>query len=88
MVAHDRKINFDRGVRVRPRLQPDPPKGFIMAAKKQSKSKNGRGKQAAPAAGRFAIVLSTAKYSAFNMTAVVVTSGSVLLFLLAAKHFL
>ena len=58
-----------------------------MAAKKQSKSKNGRAKQTAAAAGRFAIVLSTAKYSALNMTAVVATSGSVLLFLLAAKHF-
>jgi hypothetical protein len=87
MVAHDRRSTSTGGVRVRPRLQPDPPKGFIMAAKKQSKSKNGRAKQTLPAAGRFAIVLSTAKYSALNMTAVVATSGSVLLFLLAAKRF-
>ena len=57
-------------------------------AKKQSKSKNGRAKQTVPAAERFAIVLSTAVRTVLNMAAVVVTSGSVLLFLLAAKRFL
>jgi hypothetical protein len=56
-------------------------------AKKQSKSKNGRAKQTAPAVGRFAIVLSTAVRTVLDMAAVVVTSGSVLLFLLAAKRF-
>jgi hypothetical protein len=59
-----------------------------MATKKRSKSKDGRSKQAAPAAGHFPIVLSTAVCSALNMTADVVTSGSVLLFLLMAKRFL
>jgi hypothetical protein len=57
-----------------------------MATKKQPKSKNGL-EQTAPAAGRFTIVLSTAVRTALNMTVVVVTSGSVLLFLLAAKRF-
>jgi hypothetical protein len=56
-------------------------------AKKQSKSKNGRAKQTLPAAGRIAIVLSTAVRTVLDMAAVVVTSGSVLLFLLAAKRF-
>jgi hypothetical protein len=56
-------------------------------AKKQSKSKNGRAKQTVPAAGRFAIVLSTAVRTVLDMAAVVVTSGSVLLFLLTAKRF-
>jgi hypothetical protein len=58
-----------------------------MATKQRSKSKNGRAKQT-PAAGRFAVILSTAKYSAINMAAVVATSGSVLLFLLTAKRLL
>jgi hypothetical protein len=72
---------------VRLQTRPDPDGGSIMATKQRSKSKNGRAKQTVPAAGRFAIVLSTAKYSALNMTAVVATSGSVLLYLLAAKRF-
>jgi hypothetical protein len=59
-----------------------------MATKKRSKSRNGRAKQVVPAAGRFQIVLSTAVCSALNMAAVIVTSGSVLLFLFAAKRFL
>jgi hypothetical protein len=59
-----------------------------MATKKRSKSKNGRTEQAAPTAGRFPIVLSTAVHTVLNMAAVVVTSGSVLLFLLAAQRFL
>jgi hypothetical protein len=59
-----------------------------MAIKNRSKSKNGRTEQTAPAAGRFPIVLSTAVRTVLNMAAVVVTSGSVLLFLLlAAKRF-
>jgi hypothetical protein len=62
--------------------------GFIMAAKKQPKRKNGRAKATASATGRFPIVLSTAVWSALNMTAVVTTSGSVLLFLLTAKRYL
>jgi hypothetical protein len=56
-------------------------------AKKQSKSKNGRAKQTGPAAGRFAIVLSTAVRTVLDMAAFVMTSGSVLLFLFAAKRF-
>jgi len=59
-----------------------------MATKKRSRSKGGCVKRAAPAMRRFPIVLSTAVRSALNMTAVVVTSGSVLLFLLTAKRFL
>ena len=59
-----------------------------MVTKKQAKSRNGRTGQTAPAAGRFAIVLSTALRTALNMTVVVATSGSVLLILLAAKRFL
>jgi hypothetical protein len=59
-----------------------------MAAKKQPKRKNGRAKATATASGHFPIVLSTAIWSALNMTAVVTTSGSVLLFLLSAKRFL
>jgi hypothetical protein len=59
-----------------------------MATKKRSKSQNGRAKQAAPAAGRFPMVLSAAVCSALNMAAVVATSGSVLLFLLTAKRIL
>jgi hypothetical protein len=58
-----------------------------MARKKQPKSKNGP-EQTATAAGRFAIVLWTAVRTALNMTVVVVTSESVLLFLLAAKRFI
>jgi hypothetical protein len=52
-----------------------------MAAKKQSKSL--RARQTAPAAGRLPIALSTAARGA-----VIVTSGSVLVFLFAAKRFL
>jgi hypothetical protein len=59
-----------------------------MAAKKLSKSKNGRAKPAAPAAGRLPIVLSTAARSMLNMTATAVTSGSVLLCLFAAERLL
>jgi hypothetical protein len=59
-----------------------------MAPKKRLKSKKVRTSQMAPAAGRFATVLSTAVRTTLNMTLVVMTSGSVLLFLLAAKRFL
>lgn len=59
-----------------------------MAPNKRPKSKKGRPGQTVPAAGRYATVLSTAVRTALNMTVVVVTSGSVLLFLLAAKRFL
>jgi hypothetical protein len=59
-----------------------------MAAKKQQKRKNRRAKATASASRHFPIALSTAVWSAFNMTAVVATSGSVLLFLLTAKRFL
>ena len=59
-----------------------------MATKKRSKSKNGRTERTEPAAGRFPIVLSTAVHTVLNMAAIVVTSGSVLLFLLAAQRFL
>jgi hypothetical protein len=59
-----------------------------LATKKRSKSKSGRAKRAGPAAGHFPIVLLTAVRSVLNMTAVVVTSGSVLLFLLTAKRML
>ena len=59
-----------------------------MAAKKQSKSKSERPRSAAPAAGdRFPILLSMAAGSVLNMTAVVATSGAVLVFLLTAKRF-
>ncbi|MGA2058645.1 MAG: hypothetical protein ABSG88_25515 [Bradyrhizobium sp.] len=58
-----------------------------MAAKKQSKSKSERPSSAAPAADRFPIVLSMAAGSVLNMTAVVATSGAVLVFLLTAKRF-
>jgi hypothetical protein len=68
-------------------MRPNPLTGFIMAAKKQSKSEYGRGRHAAPAAGRFPIVLWTTARSMLNMTAVVATSGSVLVFLLTAKRF-
>jgi hypothetical protein len=60
-----------------------------MAAKKRSRSsKSGRAKQAAPAAWRFSIVVSTAARSLVNMTVTAVTSGSVLVCLFAAKRFL
>jgi hypothetical protein len=58
-----------------------------MATKKRSKSKSRRAKQAAPAAGP-RMRLSTAVRSVLNMAAVAVMSGSVLLFLLAARRFL
>ena len=57
-----------------------------MAAKKRSRSKDVRAKQAAPAAGRFSIVLATAARSAVNMTVTAITSGSVLVCLFAAKR--
>jgi len=59
-----------------------------MATKRRSKSKNGRTERTEPAAGRFPIVLSAALRTVLNMAAVVVTSGSVLIVLLAAKRFL
>jgi hypothetical protein len=59
-----------------------------MAAVKQSKSKHGRARQAAPAAGRFPIALWTAARSMLNMTTTAVTSESVLLCLFAAKRLL
>ena len=69
-------------------MQPDP-NGFIMAAKKQWKSKSERARPAAPVAGAFfRSDLSTAARGVFNMTVVVVTSGSVLLCLFAAKRLL
>jgi hypothetical protein len=58
-----------------------------MATTKRSKSKTGRTDQTVPAAGRFAIVLSTAVRTVLDMAGAVVASGSVLLFLLAAKRF-
>jgi hypothetical protein len=58
-----------------------------MASKKQSKSKSKRPWPAAPAADRFPMVLSMAAGSVLNMTVVVVTSGSVLIFLLTSKRF-
>jgi hypothetical protein len=69
-------------------LRPDPLNGFIVAAKKRSRSKGRRAKQAAPAAWRLSIVLSTAARSLINMTVTSVTSGSVLLCLFAAKRWL
>jgi hypothetical protein len=60
-----------------------------MATKTRSRSKGARAKQAAaPAAGHFSIVLSTAAHSALNMTVIAITSGSVLLCLFAAKRWL
>jgi hypothetical protein len=44
--------------------------------------------QAVPAPEPFATVRSTAVRTVLNMAAVVATSGSVLLFLLAARRFL
>jgi hypothetical protein len=58
-------------------MRPDPLNGLIMAAKKQSRSKGGRAKQAAPAAWRPSTVLSTAARSVANMTVTALTSGSV-----------
>jgi hypothetical protein len=73
---------------VRVRLQRGlTPNGFIMAAKKRSRSKGGRAKRAGPAASHFSIVLSTTARSFVNMTVTAVTSGSVLLCLLAASDF-
>jgi hypothetical protein len=69
-------------------MRPDPSNGFIMPAKRRSRSKGGRAKQAAPAAWRLSIVLSTAARSLINMTVTSVTSGSVLLCLFAAKRWL
>jgi hypothetical protein len=59
-----------------------------MAAKKQPKRKNRSAKATASASEHFPIALSAAVCSAFNMMAVVATSGSVLLFLLMAKRVL
>jgi hypothetical protein len=60
-----------------------------MATKTGSRSKGARAKQAAaPTAGRFSIVLSTAARSALNMTVIAITSGAVLLCLFAAKSWL
>jgi hypothetical protein len=56
--------------------------------KKRSKSKGGRAKQAAPAAWRLSIVFSTAAHGLINMAATVLTPGSVLLCLFAAKRWL
>jgi hypothetical protein len=47
---------------------PCPSNGFMMAAQKQSRPKGGRATQAAPAAWRFSIVLSTAARSCVDMT--------------------
>jgi hypothetical protein len=69
-------------------MRPDPLNRFIMAAKKRSRSKGGRGKLAAPAAWRFSVVLSMAARSVTNMTVTALTSGSVLLWMFAAKRWL
>jgi hypothetical protein len=69
-------------------MRPDPLNWFIMAAKKRSRSKRGRARQAAFAAWRFSIVFSTAARSLINMTVTAVTSGSVLLCLFAARRWL
>ena len=69
-------------------MRPDPLNGLIMAAKKRSRSKGGRAKQAAPATWRLSIVFSTAARSVANMTVTAFTSGSVLLCLFAAKRWL
>jgi hypothetical protein len=69
-------------------MRPDPLNGLIMAAKKRSRSKGGRARQAAPAARRLPIVFSTAARSLANMTVTALTSGSVLLCLFAAKRWL
>jgi hypothetical protein len=69
-------------------MQPDLLSGFIVAAKKRSRSKGARAKRAVPAVWHFSIVLSTAVRSLVNMTMTAVTSGSVLLCLFAVKRFL
>jgi hypothetical protein len=57
-----------------------------MPAKKQTKSKAARSKQVAVPAARFLIVLSTALGGMLNMIVTALTSGSVLLGLIAAKR--
>src|SRR5947207_1972984 len=69
-------------------MQPDLLSGFIVAAKKRSRSKGARAKRAVPAVWHFSIVLSTAARSLVNMTVTAVTSGAVLLCLFAVKRFL
>jgi hypothetical protein len=59
-----------------------------MAAKKQSKSKSQHAGPAAPAAGAFANRAVDGRPWHAQLTAVIVTSGSVLVFLLTAKRFL
>jgi hypothetical protein len=59
-----------------------------MAAKKRTAKTSGRKRKSIPATDRTIPILSTAAGSFLYMTAVVVTSGSVLLFLVAAKRFL
>ena len=83
-----RKIedNSTGSLRVRPNSLT--PQRGINGSEETIQIQKRRAKQAARAAVRFPIVLSTAARSAFNMTVVVVTSGSVLLFLLTAKRFL
>jgi hypothetical protein len=56
-----------------------------MVTKKRSKSKNGRAKQAAPAAGPSPMLLSTAARSLLNLAVVAATTGLVLIFPLAAR---
>ena len=68
-------------------MRPDPLNGLIMAAKKRSRSRGGRAKQAASPACRLSI-FSTAARSVANMTVTALTSGSVLLCLFAAKRWL
>jgi len=63
-------------------------KADIGQDKKRSKSKGGRAKHAAPAAWRLSIVFSTAAHGLINMAVSVLTSGSVLLCLFAAKRWL
>jgi len=69
-------------------IRPAPLNGLIMAAKKRSRSKGGRAKQAAPATWRLSVVFSTAARSLINMTVTAFTSGSVLLCLFEAKRWL
>ena len=82
------KTNFDREASGSGLNGLTPQRWISMATKKRSRSKGGPVKQSAPAVRRFTIVLSMAVRSVINMTAVVVTSGSVLRFLLTAKRFL
>jgi len=72
---------------VRLQTRPDPFQGFIMAANKRSTKKASRKPKTVPFADRSIPILSTAAGSLLNMTAVFVTSGSVLLCLLTAKRF-